>query len=101
MSQKTHSLIADVHLVIIASNMCHGNREAMTFLHRKDRYRLSGPSGPWIRSRKHRGMSITGQKSNRQQRIANLGCLGHDVISNVQEMAYAVIHSRIRHNPEV
>ena len=74
----------------------------MTFMHRIDWCTgCLGPAGPGIQSHKHRGMSIMGWKSNSWQRIANRGCPGHDVISKVQEMAYAVIRSRIRHDPEV
>ena len=40
-------------------------------------------------------------ESNYRQCVANTGCPGRDVISNVQEMAYVVIRSCIRHNPEV
>ena len=54
-----------------------------------------------IRPCKHRGVSITGRKSNSWQCVANCGCPGRDVILNVREMAYAVIRSCIRHDPEV
>ena len=64
-------------------------------------YRLPGPSGPWIQSCKHRGISITGWKSNSRQRVANHGCSGCGVISNIREMVYVVIHSRIHHDLEV
>ena len=50
---------------------------------------------------KHCGVSIMGRKSNSRQCIANCGYPGCDIISNVQEMAYVVIHSRICHVPEV
>ena len=56
---------------------------------------ILGVPALWARIRpcKHCSVSIMGRKSISQQDIANCGCPGHDVISNVQEMAYAVIHS--------
>ena len=82
--------------------ICHGGRVAITFLHRKYQFTSSqGPLGTWLWPRKCRSMSITGQKSNHQQYIANCGCPGHDIIPNVHEMAYAVTGHRIHHNPEV
>ena len=52
-----------------------------------------------IRPCKHHSVSIMRRESNSRQCIANCGCPGRDIISNVQEMAYAVIRSRIRPCP--
>ena len=61
--------------------MCHGDSTAMNC--------------------KPRSVSITGRKNNSRQHVANCGYPGCDVISNIREMAYAVICSQIRHVPEV
>ena len=97
---NSHAL-STLNIFICSTHICHGDSKAMTFCTGKTGILGVRALRAWVRPCKHHSVSITGRKSNSQQCVANCGCLGCDVISNVWEMAYAVIRSRIRHDPEV